>query len=204
MPDDVVKPIRQVEILILTGGKLPELLVETALRALVIDRAGDAAAEKTLAEMLRHRKEKFFARWRELRPTDIRAPPEFAEDEKARGFMRACRHYCEEVTPCFVPRAEDRLAKLSVAVTRGEKEPAAFMVYPLKDMPRGEGRGRCHLAAARRVLSGALPPGRAGSVQPRRNPVCGIAMTSPFSLGSTSRRTGQSLSSELGDRDNGN
>ena len=110
------------------------------LRALVLYPVGDAAAEKTFVDLLLQRTEKFNTKWRELKPAKTPAPPEFTADEKAHGFLLAYRHYCEEITPWFVPTAEDRLKTLSVAATPGEKEPAAFIVYPTKDARRCEVR----------------------------------------------------------------
>ena len=108
------------------------------LRTLVLYPVGDAAAEKALADIQRQRREKFLERWRELKPAKVPAPPEFTAEEQARGFMLACRHYCADITPYFVPGAEDRLAKVSIAATPGEKEPAVFIVYPIKDAPKCE------------------------------------------------------------------
>jgi hypothetical protein len=112
----------------LTGG----------LRTLVIYPTGDGAAEKTLADIQRQRKERFLERWRELKPAKLPAPPEFTVEEQGRGFLLAYRHYCETITPYFVPKAEDRLTKLTLAAAPGEKEPAVFIVYPAKDAPKCE------------------------------------------------------------------
>jgi len=108
------------------------------LRALIMHPVGDAASEKTFADIQRQRKEKFLARWRELKPAKLPAPPEFTRAERSRGFMLAYRHYAEKITPYFVPAAGDRLEKLSIAATPGEKEPAVFIVYPTRDAPKAE------------------------------------------------------------------
>jgi hypothetical protein len=84
------------------------------------------------------RREKFLERWRELKPAKVPAPPQLTAEEQARGFMLAYRHYCADITPYFVPQAEDRLAKVAIAATPGEKEPAVFIVYPVKDAPKCE------------------------------------------------------------------
>jgi hypothetical protein len=108
------------------------------LRALVLYPAGDAEAEKAFADVQRLRKEEFLRAWRELKPYVTAAPCEPTAEERARGFMLACRHYCETITPDFVPKSEDRLAKLSIAATPGEREPAVFIVYPTQDAEKAE------------------------------------------------------------------
>ncbi|MCY3019591.1 MAG: hypothetical protein NTW87_11255 [Planctomycetota bacterium] len=128
-----------------TGGKA-EITLEGnyasyltgGLRTLVLYPVGDAEAEKALADIQRQRRGKFLERWRELKPAKLPAAPEFTAEEQARGFMLACRHYCEDITPYFVPKGEDRLAKLSIAATPGEKEPAVFIVCPIKDAQKCE------------------------------------------------------------------
>ncbi|MFB3891837.1 MAG: hypothetical protein ACE15C_07420 [Phycisphaerae bacterium] len=108
------------------------------LRAMVIYPAGDAACERTFADIQRQRKEQFLQRWKELKPSKMPAPPELTAEEQSRGFLLAYRNCGENITPYFVPKAEDRLAKLSIAAAPGQKEPAVFIVYPTRDAPRCE------------------------------------------------------------------
>ncbi|MGD0091656.1 MAG: hypothetical protein ABSE73_17200 [Planctomycetota bacterium] len=108
------------------------------LRALAIYPVGDTEAQKALAEIQRRRREKFLEVRRELKPAKLPAPPEFTAEEQACGFMLAYRNFGETITPYFVPQAADRLAKLAIAATPGEKEPAVFIVFPIRDAPKAE------------------------------------------------------------------
>jgi hypothetical protein len=129
------------------------------LRALVLYPAGDAGAEKAFVEVQRLRKEEFLKCWHELEPNFTPAPPELTAEEQARGFVLAYRHYCETITPHFVPRSEDRLAKLSIAATPGEKEPAVVIVYPTQDAASGEAQVGDLVGPAGTIPAGAVKIG---------------------------------------------
>lgn len=126
------------------------------LRAIVIHPVGDAVAEKTFADIQRQRREKFLERWKVLKPAEIPAPPELTADERTRGFILAYRHYCEPITPWFVPKAEDRLEKISIAATPGENEPAVFIVYPVAEAPKAEVKVGSLTGPAGTIPSGAV------------------------------------------------
>lgn len=73
------------------------------------------------------------AQKRDLTPPDEWEPPASDEQEEKRGFIAFARPWQEPVLYRSVPRAEERLERLSARLSPGEFEPVVFSLYPLRD-----------------------------------------------------------------------
>jgi hypothetical protein len=105
----------------------------TPLCALALWPADSQEAAKVIEQVTTARKAQFNNAYREIKPAKLPDPPAPTAEETERGFILAQRNYLEEITPYFVPAAGDRFDKLAVAAAPGEREPAVFIVYPLRD-----------------------------------------------------------------------
>ncbi len=60
--------------------------------------------------------------------------PQPTAEERRRGFMLFSRSYLRLLFPNSIPRAEERLQKVSLAACRAEREPAIVAVHALRDL----------------------------------------------------------------------
>ena len=103
------------------------------LCTLAIWPASNEAGMRFAEEVNAARKKQFEDANREVKPAKLPDAPAPTKQEQDRGFMLVHRNYLEDMTPHFVPAATDRFEKLSISAAKGEREPAVFIVYPIRD-----------------------------------------------------------------------
>ena len=106
------------------------------LNALVVGTPGQAL-QKLVSDMER---DIFFdypdklANWKALKQTSDHAPPDLTPQEQQRGYVVFSRDYTDKVYPFTCPARREIDRPLTALATRGEFEPAAAAIYPLKDL----------------------------------------------------------------------
>ena len=156
----------------------------TPLCALAVWPADRQEASAFIEKVNAERRKQFNDAHREVRPVKLPEPPAPTAEEQARGFILAQRYYMEEITPYFVPAAGDRFERLAIAAAPDEREPVAFVVYPMRDQagltvsvsdlagPAGKipsSRVKVERTVYRHAISGTAVVVKPGHLAPRSN-----------------------------------
>ena len=117
-----------------TDGQLNLVFSNMPVNALVVyPQPAAARAQELLAELAEQRRAAF--PFRRRMPPDIGRDPLFVSaEERQRGYILWLPHYCDDIYPEQPPPRTKVGGCITLAAAQGEREPAVFAIYPLREL----------------------------------------------------------------------